>query len=232
MKKAINLIRKLGLMPLVNSFVSTFYSCKKVWYKLIGKKDIAAVYDKKFFNHIEDITEPTAKTVADILYQEYRPKSIADIGCGPAVYLKEFLDKKCKITGIDGSPDVIKNLKIPKKYFTLHDLRDKLEIEKHDLAICFEVAEHIPTKFSKKLVDNVTRAADTVAFTAAPPGQGGFDHINEQKPIFWNKLFMEKGFIFDQDKTKKIIKEMKQKKVVWYIPENLFIFKKDKKQKN
>ncbi|MCA9789386.1 MAG: hypothetical protein KC462_06410, partial [Cyanobacteria bacterium HKST-UBA05] len=56
-----------------------------------------------------------------------------------------------------------------------------------DLAMCVEIAEHIPNRCSRQLVKTLTKASDTVFFTAAPPGQGGVGHINEQPQAFWER---------------------------------------------
>jgi hypothetical protein len=36
--------------------------------------------------------------------------------------------------------------------------------------------------------------AKIIVFTAAPPGQGGTAHLNEQPPSYWISKFQESGF--------------------------------------
>jgi len=51
-----------------------------------------------------------------------------------------------------------------------------------DLAVSMEVAEHLPEQVSEPYIDLLTRLSRVVVFTAARPGLGGSDHVNEQLP--------------------------------------------------
>jgi hypothetical protein len=80
--------------------------------------------------------------------------------------------------------------------FTPADLTRRLTLDRrYDLATCLEVAEHLPTERSSGLVEDLTAAAPVVLFSAAIPGQGGTDHINEQWPFFWRDLFARRGYV-------------------------------------
>ena len=43
-------------------------------------------------------------------------------------------------------------------------------------------------------MDNICCQADTVLFSAAHPGQGGDDHINEQPQSYWVSKFASRGY--------------------------------------
>ena len=107
------------------------------------------------------------------------------------------------------------------KYISFGDVTKTIPLEqKYDCAISIEVAEHIPTQFSEKLVENLTNATDNVIiFTAAKPGQGGTGHINCQPKKFWLDLFAKKGFYLhnDTEKFKKLVKPSK----IWNENNNL-----------
>jgi hypothetical protein len=66
---------------------------------------------------------------------------------------------------------------------------------KYDLAICLEVAEHLPVSSAGTLVDSITRASDLILFSAAIPLQTGTHHINEQWQDYWAALFDQRGFV-------------------------------------
>jgi hypothetical protein len=53
-----------------------------------------------------------------------------------------------------------------------------------DLAICLEVAEHLPTWHVDKLL-TVASAPQHLIFSAAHPNQGGRFHVNEQPARYW-----------------------------------------------
>src|SRR5205085_7165879 len=58
-----------------------------------------------------------------------------------------------------------------------------------DLAICLEVAEHLPETAATALVASLASLAPIVLFSAAIPFQGGTDHRNEQWPQYWFDRF-------------------------------------------
>lgn len=226
-RKFINFLRKTGLIRIVNKLVNLKYKSQKKKALAKGESDIDVVYDKKFFLENIDVTEESARKFAEIMIDYFNPKKIIDFGSGPGVYIKEFDRKGISVLGVDGSQHAIDNAVVDKDKIILRDLRKPVDIESNfDLTICFEVAEHIETSASEMLVRNITRNSDLVLFTAARKGQGGTDHINEQDPEFWINIFKKHGFEIDKDLTAKIKKRMIDEKIVWWIPENLMIFKR------
>jgi SAM-dependent methyltransferase len=65
--------------------------------------------------------------------------------------------------------------------------------ESFDLALCLEVAEHLAPSLGDRLVDFLALRAPVVVFTAAPPGQGGIGHVNEQPKAYWIARFERRG---------------------------------------
>ncbi len=63
------------------------------------------------------------------------------------------------------------------------------------MAVCLEVGEHLPATAAPGLVQALTEAAPVVLFSAALPGQGGANHINEQWSWYWEELFAGQGFV-------------------------------------
>jgi hypothetical protein len=81
-----------------------------------------------------------------------------------------------------------------------HDLRYPLDLNHgFDLVWCFEVAEHIHPKFVETFVDNLTRHSKLVAMSAAPPGQGGEGHFNEQPQSYWEQKFAARGYFLQAE---------------------------------
>jgi hypothetical protein len=73
------------------------------------------------------------------------------------------------------------------------------------MVMCVEVAEHIPNRYSRTLVESISsNAASSVLFTAAPPGTPGCDHINCQPESFWMDLFARNGFRQNSELTKSL----------------------------
>ena len=75
------------------------------------------------------------------------------------------------------------------------DLTQRIDVNRRfDLAICLEVAEHLPRQSAELLVTSLCAFSDAVLFSAASPGQGGTHHINEQWPNYWAELFSRRNF--------------------------------------
>lgn len=226
-RKTVHLIRATRVMYIINRLVTLIYSIKVSLYILFGKTDIEAIYNNRFFKRIDQLTAPSAKNVIRILYDEFKPRSVLDVGCGTGIYLSHFKEKGVSVLGVDASDAVLEKLKINRDEIIISDIRKGFKPpKKYNLCICLELAEHIPKSNSKALVEILTDSSDTIVFTAAPPGQGGQNHINEQKREFWIKLFWDCGFYYETAITNKIAQQFQHNHVLWYLEKNLFIFKK------
>ncbi|MCA9808549.1 MAG: hypothetical protein KC476_11395, partial [Cyanobacteria bacterium HKST-UBA06] len=85
----------------------------------------------------------------------------------------------------------------------------------------------IPNRCSRQLVKTLTKASDTVFFTAAPPGQGGVGHINEQPQAFWERLFQDEGFSLDESLSHYFRTTLQDAQVVYWLSRNIMIFRRD-----
>lgn len=198
-------------------------------FKLFGRQTELA-YDKTFFDRNLEWNLPIAKDMVNVLIDFFNPQSVVDVGCGNAEFLMHFEKKGIKVRGYEGSSNAIANAQIDKSLIVQHDLTQQIvSPEEFDLALCLEVAEHIENKYSEMLVRNLSQLSDVVIFTAAPPGQGGHFHINEQPKMFWKDLWETKGYGLDEELTENIKKNLRQKEVIWWYCDNLMIFKKRKR---
>jgi SAM-dependent methyltransferase len=123
-------------------------------------------------------------------------KSVVDIGCGSGAWLKVFRDYGiADVVGLDGDYIDRDKLFIPSEQFQPVDLSIPFSIpRKFDLAICLEVAEHLPQERAKDFVKSISSLSTLVIWSAAIPFQGGFNHVNEQYSPFWIDLFNELGY--------------------------------------
>ena len=195
----------------------------------MGKNPLEYIYTDSFFSiaRHESVLQNTPQILAEAVFHFYRPKKVVDFGCGCGIYLREFERLGAEVFGVDGSPAAQRNLAIDQKKFRLADLTKSVSLPEHyDCAICFEVAEHIPTRASETLVDNVTRGSDLVVFSSAHKGQGGHDHINEQDPQFWVTLFQKKGFEFLAEDTKKMRKALGDAGAIFWLVDNIAVFRR------
>lgn len=143
---------------------------------------------------------PQAMFLGRTLADMFHPKSVIDIGCGPGVYLIPF-KPEASVLGVDGSPKAGQALE-PGEFVSAdfrHDWRLPIEHDgdgpkRFDLAMCIEVAEHLPPDRADYLVSLLTSAAPLIFFSAAQPGQGGTLHLNEQPREYWLEKFAARGY--------------------------------------
>jgi SAM-dependent methyltransferase len=160
----------------------------------VGDNLQQTVYDSGFYeSHTQGATR-SARFLLDRLWRAYRPESIVDVGCGVGAWLlaAEILGVKT-LRGFDGhwvAQDQILSDKID---FSPADLATGFlplkEGEHFDLAICVEVAEHLPPDSTHILASSLTKAADVILFSAAIPYQGGNGHVNERWQSDWVHQF-------------------------------------------
>lgn len=189
---------------------------------------IHRIYTSDWFAGRQFIEVSNAPILVTTLMTQLKPQSVIDIGCATGGYLAEFSRYGVRIMGVDGARTVVDHLLIPRQNLIIHDLKHPLYInDNFDLCICIEVAEHLDARYADTLVKSITRSSDTIFFTAAPPGQGGEDHVNEQPPEYWIRLFMGEGFAYQKELTESLRWQLKDLPA-GYIVENMMMFKKYK----
>jgi hypothetical protein len=134
--------------------------------------------------------------VVPIVLDLVRPRSVVDVGCGIGAWLSVFSTLGVDdVLGVDGEYVRRSDLRIPEGAFRPEDLRNRLDLGRtFDLAVCLEVAEHLPIESGPTLVRSLVSAAPIVMFSAAIPNQGGLHHINEQWPDYWAAEFAKHGY--------------------------------------
>lgn len=156
----------------------------------------ATCYSDAFFDSMEEGAIRSARVVVPIILSAIKPSSVVDVGCGRGSWLKVFREHGISVNGIDGDYVDRTRCLIPADKFLTADLSRPFEIDnRYDLALCLEVAEHLPASMGPHLVRQLTVAAPFVLFSAAIPGQGGTNHINEQWPEYWQAFFSEQGYL-------------------------------------
>lgn len=156
-----------------------------------------APYDEQFFNYTSSISKISARAVVPVVASLVPGlKSVADFGCAQGVWLACWRENGIEdVQGVDGDYVDQDALAIPRERFTPFDLNAPIDLgRRFDMAYSLEVAEHLRPENSAQFVKSLTRHADVVLFSAAPPGQGGESHINERSFDDWRALFKAEGF--------------------------------------
>ncbi len=181
----------------------------------------------KFFEHNDDVYNFNApREIVPLIIQVINPKSVLDIGCGIGTWLKIFEENGVvDYLGVDSEFVELQHLKIPHNHFVGHDLRKELSLNrKFDLVVSLEVAEHLPESSADLFVKTLVSHGEAILFSAAIPGQGGQDHLNEQWPDYWKKKFSFHGYYF-HDVLRPVI--WGNENVDWWYRQNIFLLSKE-----
>lgn len=164
------------------------------------------VYSEEFYRSVDSRASNAARFVFEILENFFKIGSVVDVGCGSGAWMRTAVEQGANHAyGVDlGSS--LNLIRANKDFHTYLNDGKILLVERDfvkdaetllpsaDLALCLEVAEHLPTNVSQSLVARLTEASNLVVFSAASPGQGGTYHINEQPMKFWISEFAKYGF--------------------------------------
>ena len=156
------------------------------------------------------------------LFIERPFNSLLDIGAGTGSWLAAAREHGVPdILGVDGLPADEALLCVPRELIRIHDLREPFRLgRRFDVAICLEVAEHLPESSADVLVESICAHTNFVFFSAAAPGQQGENHINCKPPSYWQEKFNAFGFICSDSLRERIWTEGDIEP--WYR-QNLFV---------
>lgn len=134
-------------------------------------------------------------------FEHIKPLTVLDVGCGTGQTLGWFLERGCEAIGIEASDLAIKKSGMRSRIRRL-DLRKPVDLQREfDLVWSFEVAEHLPEDAADNFVATLIRHSNCVVMSAAPPGQGGEGHLNEQPSQYWINKFEARGWSYEDELT-------------------------------
>lgn len=177
-------------------------------------------YSQRFFESIREGSTRSAATVVPKLHEIFEPSSVVDVGCGEGHWGKVFEELGAEVVGLDGSaPEPVISMRQA-------DLSEGVpdDLGCFDLALCLEVAEHLPESSAADLVDGLCRLSPVVVFSAAVPGQGGTGHLNEQWPDYWAEHFASNGYSGSGALRWRFWSD---DRLCWWYRQNLLVFSKD-----
>jgi SAM-dependent methyltransferase len=158
------------------------------------KKNVKYIHDE----YLHNMKDPNI--IVPIVLSIISPQNVVDIGCGIGTWLKTFKNKGVNdVLGLDGrwcNTDLLYKYIEPQEFMCVN-LEKPIRLNKaYDLVLSLEVAEHISEENADIFVQSLVDAGKVILFSAAIPGQGGFNHINEQWPTYWIDKFKKHGYVF------------------------------------
>lgn len=136
----------------------------------------------------------------DYIVNKFNVKTVIDVGCGPAGMTVYGNYKGIYMLGVDGDTSIP-----AQEYIHFHDFTTgPVEIDQtFDLCWSTEFLEHVYAEFIPVFMQAYQKA-QYVFCSAAPPGQGGHHHVNEQPLEYWYEVFDTYGFDHDFETMEEI----------------------------
>src|SRR4051812_34318565 len=116
-------------------------------------------YGDSYFVRLSGDSLRAAGVIVPLVLDLVRPQSVIDVGCGTGEWLSVCRQHGIvDLLGIDGDWVPRDRLKIPREQFKVADLRRSFGAGRtFDLAMCVEVAEHLPPGAADALIATLTK---------------------------------------------------------------------------
>jgi hypothetical protein len=159
------------------------------------------------------------------LLRRLEPASVVDVGSGVGAWALTAIESGITdVVAIDGAYVARTELLIPSDQFVAIDLSASFSLQRRfDLAICMEVAEHLPPSRASSFISDLCRLADVVLFSAAIPGQGGVEHVNLRWPSYWAEAFSRQGFGVEDIRPR----FWRDQRIAWWYRQNAMLATRD-----
>lgn len=157
---------------------------------------MTGLYPDGFYDDRRAHTAHAARTVLGLVMPHLAPRRVLDVGCGTGTWLAAALELgAAEVHGIEGDWVEPQMLDDPRIAFSAQDLEQPFVFPvPFDLVLSLEVAEHLSPDCADGFVADLVAAAPAILFSAAVPGQGGVNHVNEQWQSWWAAKFGARGF--------------------------------------
>lgn len=153
-------------------------------------------YSDDFYAYQQISALASARSVAPLVMRQLRPLTILDVGCGAGAWVRAYGEcGALHVVGVDGDDVRPNQLLFDPARFHAIDVAGVFRMGREfDLVQCLEVAERLDPAAGEALLDNLVAHSPLVLFSAAPPGQGGENHINERPYDYWRDRFQGRGY--------------------------------------
>ncbi len=195
-----------------------------------GRRGHDLIYNAEYYAEtVAEAATASADVMASSIVSDLAPNAVFDVGCGTGALLAALGRLGCPGFGVEYSKAALRYCREQNLDVTRFDIEnDRYENPRDfDVAVSMEVAEHIPESRADRYLDLLAGAGRAVVFTAAPPGQGGNDHVNERPAAYWIAKFADRGFQLNDELTRSWHDHWRRSEHVrsWYY-QNLMVFRR------
>jgi hypothetical protein len=144
--------------------------------------------------------------MADSIANDLAPRNALDVGCGTGALVEALREREIDASGLeysDAALAICGERQLPVQKFDIIRQQLPRNLRPVDVVLSFEVAEHLPVRCANRFLDLLASASDTVVLSAATPGQGGTDHVNEQPHEYWIDKMARRGYDIDWNITRR-----------------------------
>jgi SAM-dependent methyltransferase len=221
---AMNPIKKCGGWV----FYTAMWSLTKLGERLNSQR---LIYNPLVHMSFERTARINARPIADAVVRLFPDaRTVIDVGCGTGTITAEFAARGLKVIGVEYDPRLRRKAArkgVDVRHFDLSKNTDVEPNAPFDVAMSFEVAEHIPPDLSDALVRYMCGSGRRIVFTAAPPGQGGTGHINLRPRTDWIARFQANGLRYDENATRTFAEAVRAGGAYAFIADNAMVFAAD-----
>lgn len=216
-----------ALVPISLRESATVMSLKRTYLKPIT---LNLLYDLEYYRReVEAGAARSAPAIAGSIIEDLKPGSAIDVGCGTGALLAALQERGCRVFGLEYADSGLAYCRRRGLDVRKYDIERQAPPDHRtfDVAISMEVAEHLPESSADRFVGLLCGYSDRIVFTAAQPGQGGTDHINEQPRSYWVAKFHARGFEPDDEMAARWRRDWEATgQVETFYGQNLMIFRR------
>lgn len=185
------------------------------------------MYDTEWYKGLSGQRTYNERAVWSLLAYFGCKFSLVDFGCGDGWTIKTA--QQAGVTNCVGveAVDAVRESAPLGIAIVIADLTKFCDLgQAYDFVLSWEVGEHLPEDAADEYCDTLARhTRDTLIFTAAKVGQGGYAHINCQDQPYWRKKIEDRGLVYADKASEdlRMIWQLCTGPLIW-LPQNVQVF--------